>query len=102
MAVERGDVQSAYNVAVCYGTGYGVDEDLDKVFENDMLGEVWEPLDAMVLNALGVAYGFGRGTEQDIPQAIEYFDRAIEYDSDEAKQNKACFKKTLFGGWKMR
>lgn len=186
MAVERGDVQSAYNVAVCYGTGYGVDEDLDKAFENymiaaeagnakaqfqignfyfegrgniaqdyakavvwlnkayqnmddedswqpaaelaicyqnglgtfqdddaafeflseieenDMLGEVWEPLDAMVLNALGVAYGFGRGTEQDIPQAIEYFDRAIEYDSDEAKQNKACFKKTLFGGWKMR
>ena len=67
-----------------------------------MLGEVWEPLDAMVLNALGVAYGFGRGTEQDILQAIEYFDRAIEYDSDEAKQNKACFKKTLFGGWKMR
>ncbi|WP_336618000.1 hypothetical protein [Bacteroides acidifaciens] len=186
MAVERGDVQSAYNVAVCYGTGYGVDEDLDKAFENymiaaqagnakaqfqignfyfegrgniaqdyakavvwlnkayqnmdaedswqpaaelaicyqnglgtfqddaaafgflseieenDMLGEVWEPLDAMVLNALGVAYGFGRGTEQDIPQAIEYFDRAIEYDSDEAKRNKACFKKTLFGGWKMR
>lgn len=186
MAVERGDVQSAYNVAVCYGTGYGVDEDLDKAFENymiaaeagnakaqfqignfyfegrgniaqdyakavvwlnkayqnmdaedswqpaaelavcyqnglgtfqdddtafeflseieenDMLGEVWEPLDAMVLNALGVAYGFGRGTKQDIPQAIEYFDRAIEYDSDEAKRNKACFKKTLFGGWKMR
>jgi TPR repeat protein len=186
MAVERGDVQSAYNVAVCYGTGYGVDEDLDKAFENymiaaeagnakaqfqignfyfegrgniaqdyakavvwlnkayqnmdaedswqpaaelavcyqnglgtfqdddaafellseieenDMLDEVWEPLDAMVLNALGVAYGFGRGTKQDIPQAIEYFDRAIEYDSDEAKRNKACFKKTLFGGWKMR
>lgn len=186
MAVERGDVQSAYNVAVCYGTGYGIDKDLDKAFENymiaakagnakaqfqvgnfyfegrgniaqdyakaviwldkayhnmddedswqpaaelaicyqnglgtfqdddvafeflseieenDRLDEVWEPLDAMVLNALGVAYGFGRGTEQNIPQAIEYFDLAIEYDSEEAKRNKACFKKTLFGGWKMR
>lgn len=186
MAVERGDVQSAYNVAVCYGTGYGVAEDLDKAFENymiaakagnakaqfqvgnfyfegrgnitqdyakaviwldkayhnmddedswqpaaelaicyqnglgtfqdddtafeflseiegnDRLDEVWEPLDAMVLNALGVAYGFGRGTEQNIPQAIEYFDLAIEYDSEEAKRNKACFKKTLFGAWKMR
>lgn len=37
MAAERGDVQSAYNVAVCYGTGYGVAEDLDKAFENYMI-----------------------------------------------------------------
>ncbi|WP_294628222.1 tetratricopeptide repeat protein [uncultured Bacteroides sp.] len=186
LAVEYGDVQSAYNVAVCHATGYGVSQDLDKAFahyllaaeaghakaqfrvgdfyfqgrgnvardyakavvwlnkayrnmdeedswqpaaelaicyqngwgtfqddatafgflseieENGMLEEVWEPLDAAVLNALGVAYGFGRGTQQDIPQAIEYFDRAIAYDSEEAERNKACFKKTLFGGWKVR
>ncbi len=185
MAVERGDFQSAYNVATCYGRGYGVDEDLGKAFENYMLAaeaghakaqfqignfyfegrgnvvqdyakavvwlnkayhnmdeedswqpaaelavcyqngwgtfqdddiafrflseieengvleEVWEPLDAMVLNALGVAYGFGRGTEQNISQAIEYFDLAIEYDSEDAKRNRACFKKTIFGKWKM-
>lgn len=101
--------QPAAELAICYQNGLGTFQDDDAAFEflseieeNDMLGEVWEPLDAMVLNALGVAYGFGRGAEQDIPQAIEYFDRAIEYDSDEAKQNKACFKKTLFGGWKMR
>ncbi|WP_292268438.1 SEL1-like repeat protein [Butyricimonas sp.] len=67
-----------------------------------MLDDVWEPLDAMVLNALGVAYGFGRGTEQNIPLAIEYFDRAIEYDSEEAKKNKTRFKKTIFGSWKIK
>lgn len=186
MAVERGDIQSAYNVAVCYATGHGVAENLDKAFENylaaaqaghakaqfqtgnfyfegrgniaqdyakavvwldraycnmepedawqaaaelaichqnglgtfqddetafdllseleeeDLLDEVWEPLDAMVLNALGVAYGFGRGTEQDIPRAIDYFNRAIEYGSEEARRHKACFRKTFFGGWKMK
>ncbi|MEY8591154.1 tetratricopeptide repeat protein [Butyricimonas hominis] len=184
--VERGDIQSSYNIAVCHATGYGVKQDLDKAFENymiaaeaghpgaqfqvgnfyfegrgniaqdyakavawlnkayqnmeaedcwqpaaelaicyqdglgtfqdddtafqflseleenEMLDDVWEPLDAMVLNALGVAYGFGRGTEQNIPLAIEYFDRAIEYDSEEAKKNKARFKKTIFGSWKIK
>lgn len=29
MAFERGDLQSAYNVGVCYGRGYGVDADPD-------------------------------------------------------------------------
>ena len=186
MAVERGDIQSAYNVAVCYGSGNGVDEDLDKAFEyymaaaeaghakaqfqvgnfyfagrgnitqdygkavvwldkayrnmdaedswqpaaelavcyqdglgivrddvaafkylseieeNEMLAEVWEPLDARVLNALGVAYGFGRGTKRNIPQAIAYFDLAIEYGSEEARRNRECFKKTFFGTWKVK
>ena len=27
---------------------------------------LWDPINAMVLNALGVAYYFGRGTEEDL------------------------------------
>ena len=185
-AYDMGDIQSAYNVAVCYANGYGVDEDIDEAFryyliaaksgharaqfqvgnfyfegrgnitqdyakafvwlarsydnsdeENrwqqaaelailhqnglgtvqddemafkrlaeveDVIDEVWEPLDAMVLNALGVAYAFGRGTEADIEKGIGYFDRAIEYGSEEASRNRARFKKGVFGigGWKLR
>ncbi len=183
-AVEFGDLKSAYNVAVSYATGMGVEEDLDKAFEyytiaaeagwvsaqfqlgnfyftgrgnvardyakafkwlneaylnadederwrpaaelailyqdglgtiqddemafahlaeiEDILDEIWEPLDAMVLNALGVAYAFGRGTEPDIKKGIEYFDRAIEYGSEEAVAHKAKFKKSIFGSWSER
>ncbi|MDE5989155.1 MAG: sel1 repeat family protein [Duncaniella sp.] len=61
------------------------------------LDEVWEPLDAMVLNALGLAYGFGRGTAENIDRAVGYFDRAIDYGSEEARANKARFKRSLFG-----
>ncbi len=68
----------------------------------DILDEIWEPLDAMVLNALGVAYAFGRGTEPDIKKGIEYFDRAIEYGSEEAVAHKAKFKKSIFGSWSER
>ncbi len=183
-AFEKGDVKSAYNVAVCYACGYGVEKDLDEAFSlyviaakaghakaqfavgnfyfegrgnvtrdyakacqwlglsydnsdednrweaaaelailhqnglgtvqddnmafkrlseiEDILDDIWEPLDAMVLNALGVAYAFGRGTNEDIPKGIGYFDRAIEYGSEDAVKNKSCFKKSLFGGWKRR
>ena len=68
----------------------------------DIVDEIWEPLDAQVLNALGVAYAFGRGTDTDIPRGIEYFDRAIEYGSEEAARNKAMFKKSIFGRWSRR
>lgn len=183
-AVELGDTESAYNVGVCYGRGYGVAQDLDKAYENYLLAaeaghpkaqfqignfhfegrgsigrdyaeavrwleraydnenseddfdaavelalcyqsglgcprdderafelleeieeridEVWEPLDAQICNALGVAYAFGRGTEADIPYGIDWFDRAIELGSEAAARNKAQFKKGFFGGWKRR
>ncbi|WP_288717331.1 hypothetical protein [uncultured Duncaniella sp.] len=51
----------------------------------------------MVLNALGVAYGFGRGTDENIKLAIDYFDRAIDFGLEKAKANKARFRRSLFG-----
>lgn len=61
-------------------------------------------MDAQVLNALGVAYAFGRGTKKRIAHGIGYFDRAIEYGSEEAARNRARFEKSFFGlgGWRMR
>ena len=32
MAYDKGDYLSAYNLATCYGRGYGVDENLDEAF----------------------------------------------------------------------
>ncbi|HUN21330.1 MAG TPA: hypothetical protein PLT34_08760 [Muribaculaceae bacterium] len=58
----------------------------------------------MVLNALGVAYAFGRGVDEDIETGMAYFDRAIEYGSEAAVRNKAMLRRSVFGlgGWKKR
>ncbi len=183
-AFELGDTESAYNVGVCYGRGYGVAQDLDKAFEyylaaaeaghpkaqfavgnfyfegrgkiaqdparalpwleqacynenaeddfapavelalcyrngwgcprndrrafalleeiEERIDEVWEPLDAQICHALGTAYAFGRGTEEDIPRGIAWLDRAIELGSEEAARDRAQFRKRLIGGWKRR
>lgn len=99
----------AAELAVCYHKGLGVCQDDDTAFgllsrldQDDMIDQVWDPLGGCLLNALGEAYGFGRGVAQDIAKAIRYFDMAIERGSKEAEQNKSRFKKTLFGRWKMR
>ena len=47
--------------------------------------DLWEPLHAMVLCALGRAYAFGDGTKQDVAKGKEYLDRAIQEGSEEAR-----------------
>lgn len=101
--------QPAAELAILHQDGLGTVQDDEMAFGRleeieDCVDEIWEPLDARVLNALGVAYAFGRGTEVDIDRGMAYFDRAIEYGSDEAARNKARFKKSFFGfgGWKRR
>lgn len=84
----------AAELSILYQDGLGTIRDYDMAFEmlsvvEDVIDDVWEPLDAMVLNALGVAYGFGLGTDADIDKGIEYLDRAIEFGSEAAKANKA-------------
>ena len=39
----------------------------------------------------------GRGTKKRIAHGIGYFDRAIEYGSEEAARNRARFEKSFFG-----
>ncbi len=182
MAYDKGDVLSAYNLAVCYSRGYGVESNLDEAFklykeaaeagyenayfqlgnfyfegrgnvekdyrqamrwlrkayesnadwrasaemgvmyqngwgvmqddktafrylsrlENEgKIDSLWEPLDAVVLTALGVAYAYGRGVEQDIKYGVEYLDQAVEYGSEEAREHRSHFRKTIFG-WRQK
>lgn len=184
LALERGDLQSAYNVGTFYGRGYGTEQDLDKAFEyykiaaeagsasaqfhvgnfyfegrgnvcrdyaqavqwlerayenpdadseslwrpaaelavccqnglgtfrddvrafeyleevEPVVDDVWEPLDAMVLCALGVAYAYGRGTRQDIDRGVDYLARAADFGSEDAAVHLTHFRKNIFGRWK--
>ncbi|WP_302605669.1 tetratricopeptide repeat protein [uncultured Alistipes sp.] len=106
---DREDIRAAAELAVCYQNGLGTARDDVRAFgllheTEARLDDLWEPVDAQVLNALGVAYAYGRGTKQDIERGIRYFDRAIAYDSEEAARNRARFEKSFFGlgGWRMR
>ena len=53
----------------------------------DSIEELWDPINSMVLNALGVAYAYGLGTEQDIESGRRYFKAAAEMGSEEAVEN---------------
>ena len=106
---DREDIRAAAELAVCYQNGLGTARDDVRAFgllheTEARLDDLLEPVDAQVLNALGVAYAFGRGTKKRIAHGIGYFDRAIEYGSEEAARNRARFEKSFFGlgGWRMR
>ncbi len=72
------ELKSAAYLAICYQEGLGVVQDYDVAFlylqeVEDSVDELWNPINAMVLNALGVAYANGLGTEQDIDLGLNYF-----------------------------
>ncbi|MFA4052826.1 tetratricopeptide repeat protein [Duncaniella muris] len=99
---ERTSWQAAAELGILLQDGLGTSQDDCQAYRylaeaERYLADVWEPLDAMVLNALGVAYGFGRGTDENIKLAIDYFDRAIDFGLEKAKANKARFRRGLFG-----
>ncbi len=90
---DREDIRAAAELAVCYQNGLGTARDDVRAFgllheTEARLDDLWELVDAQVLNALGVAYAFGRGTKKRIAHGIGYFDRAIEYGSEEAARNQ--------------
>lgn len=86
------ELKSAAYLAICYQEGLGVVQDYDVAFlylqeVEDSVDELWNPINAMVLNALGVAYANGLGTEQDIDLGLNYFREAVELGSESAKKN---------------
>lgn len=108
-AADSEDIRPAAELAICYQNGSGIARDDARAFAllrklEHRLDELWEPVDAQVLLALGIAYAYGRGTKRDIERGIRYFDQAIEYGSEEAARNRARFEKSFFGlgGWRMR
>lgn len=96
----------AAELGVLVQNGLGTDSDDQLAYRylaqaESHLDEIREPLDALVLNALGVAYGFSRGTGEDLRRAVDYFDRAILYGSKDAEANRARFRRSFlgFGKW---
>jgi TPR repeat protein len=103
------DIRPLAELAVCYQNGWGTAVDDKRAFDclmrlEERLDELWEPVDAQVLHALGVAYAFGRGTKRDMRRGIGYLDRAIAYGSEQAARDRARFRRSFFGlgGWRLR
>lgn len=86
------ELKSAAYLAICYQDGLGVVQDYDIAFSylqvvEDEIDELWDPINAMVLNALGVAYAYGLGTEQNIELGWQNFEAAAKLGSETAKEN---------------
>ena len=83
--------QCAAYLGICYQSGLGVVQDDDTALEllkeaEEGKDSLWESILGSVLNALGVAYAFGRGTEEDIELGYQYFEDAVKLGSEEAKE----------------
>lgn len=88
----KNKVRSAAYLGICYQDALGVVQDDDVALEylqeaEEDIDSLWDPINAMVLNALGVAYTFARGTEEDIELGYQYFEDAAKLGSDEAKEH---------------
>lgn len=105
----KSDWRSAAEMGVIYQTGYGdtPPDDavafhyLNRLEREDVIDCMWPELEGPVCTALGVAYGFGRGTEQNIEKGVQYLDRAIAAGHKPATLYRSCFYKSIFG-WKIR
>lgn len=83
--------QCAAYLGICYQRGLGVVQDYDMALQFLLEAEegkdsLWETIFGSVLCALGVAYAFGRGTENDIELGSQYFKEAARHGSEEAKE----------------
>lgn len=78
-------------LGIYYQSGLGVVQDDDMALEllkeaEDGKDSLWDSILGSVLSALGVAYAFGKGTEEDIELGYRYFGEAVKLGSEEAKE----------------
>lgn len=83
--------QCAAYLGICYQSGLGVVQDEEVALEflkeaEEGKDNLWESILGDVLNALGVAYAFGKGAEEDIKLGYQYFENAARLGSEEAKE----------------
>lgn len=83
--------QCAAYLGICYQSGLGVVQDEEVALEflkeaEEGKDNLWESILGDVLNALGVAYAFGKGAEEDIKLGYQYFEDAARLGSEEAKE----------------
>lgn len=89
--------QCAAYLGICYQDGLGTVQNDYAAFEylreaEDGKDHLWDSVLCKVLNALGVAYAFGRGTEDDIDLGYRYFEDAAKLGSEEAKEYMSYIK----------
>lgn len=103
------DWRAAAELGLMYANGLGVPRDEATAFRYlnhsmdciDGPEDLWEEIAPDYLLALGKAYAYGRGTEQDIARGVELLDAAIEAGSEEARRHRMNFRKFL-GKWRQR
>lgn len=83
--------QCAAYLGICYQSGLGVVQDEEVALEflkeaEEGKDNLWESILGNVFKALGVAYAFGKGTEEDIELGYQYFEDAVRLGSEEAKE----------------
>ncbi len=83
--------QCAAYLGICYQSGLGVVQDEEVALEflkeaEEGKDNLWESILGNVFKALGVAYAFGKGTEEDIELGYQYFEDAVKLGSEEAKE----------------
>ncbi len=83
--------QCAAYLGICYQDGLGTVQDDDLAFEYLRVAEdgkehLWDSILCKVFNGLGVAYAFGRGTDDDIELGCRYLEDAVRLGSEEAKE----------------
>lgn len=82
--------QCAAYLGICYQDGLGTVQDDDGAFEYLHEAEagkehLWDSILCNVFNGLGVAYAFGRGTDDDIELGRRYLEDASRLGSEAAK-----------------
>lgn len=86
------EIRSEAYLGIWYQDGLDVVQDDDVAFQylaeaEEEMDELWDPIAGMVVNALGVAYAYGRGTERDIDKGLRYFERAASMGCEIAKEH---------------
>lgn len=82
-AAEQGDAAAQYNLAMCYDTGRGIPENIEKAAE--WYRRAAEQGHAFAQNELGWRYENGYGVPQSYRQAIEWYRKAAEQGNEDAE-----------------
>ena len=87
-AVEQGDAEAQYKLAVCYGKGEGVAKDAAEAAKWYL--KAAEKGHAQAQNALGACYQQGDGVPRDAEDAVKWYRKAADQGFVEAQCVLAC------------
>lgn len=99
--LEKADALLSYSkLAYLYWRGYGCEPDEERaiaLFEKAAEIEC----DGYALYELGRLHEERGDSQEDLDIAVDYYEQALDMGYEEADERLSCFKKTLFGKWKV-